>query len=251
MDKVDILYIVGKGFSEWDNNELRYSLRSLAKYGKNIRRVYVCGYCPYWLNKEEVTCIPLKDETENKHYNILTAIEYSVHNSDIGEFFLYSSDDHYYVQPTDFATYPVYWRGYELPEELQGKRWYDITMKSTHDVLAAFGLPTHFYAWHGNTWYCKSLFLQQRMELLRRLSKTMPEACDPACLMLNYWKAVSPETMPTEIARADFKISAHNEAEIEQLSMTKEVLSTTDAVREGMRRWLEKRFPHRCKYERE
>lgn len=43
---MDILYIVGKGRSLCDNKELRYSLRSLAKYGKNIDRIFVAGYCP-------------------------------------------------------------------------------------------------------------------------------------------------------------------------------------------------------------
>lgn len=248
----DILYVVGKGFSEWNDNELRYSLRALAKNGVNVGRVFVVGYCPYWLNTDEVICLPLKDKTENKHLNILEAIEYAIADGRIGEQFLYSSDDHYYVQPTDFDAYPVYWRGYDLPSDIPDKpRWYDITMKSTHDVLAAFGLPLRFYAWHGNTWFNTRLWKQQRMKLLRVLAKTMPECCDPHCLMLNYWRAVEPKTMPKNVSREDSKISwANGMGTIEDAVKAKEVISSTDVVSGDLRTWLQKQFPKKCKYER-
>ena len=248
---MDILYIVGKGFSEWNDNELRYSLRSIAKNGQNVRRVYVCGYTPFWLNLDEVTLLPLRDPQDgNKHYNILRAIEYAVENSDISDHFLYSSDDHYYVQPTDFDNYPVYWRGKDIPSE-GGKSWYAKTLKSTHDVLEAFGLPVRMYAWHGNTHFCKSLFLQQRMQLLRRLAQTMPEACEPSCLMLNYWQAVSPKTMPKRIARQDDKVgSCDQSVDIYAMAEKKEVLSSTDAVGVHMREFLMDTFPKKCKYEK-
>ena len=249
----DILYIVGKGFSEWNNNELRYSLRSIAKNGRSIGRVYVCGYCPFWLNEDEVTLLPLRDEPDgNKHYNITRCIDYAIRNSDIGERFLYSSDDHYYVRPTDFETYPAYWRGKEIPTEMSAQpTWYETTLKSTHDVLEAFGLPTRFYAWHGNTWFNTRLWKQTRAELLRRLAATMPEACDPTCLMLNYWQAVEPATMPQAVERKDGKIgTAHTLEEIDQAAKAKEVLSTTDVVAGAMREWLQREFPNPCKYER-
>lgn len=248
----DILYIVGKGFSDWRNNELRYSLRSIAKNGRNVGRVFICGFVPYWMNTNNVVALPLQDETNNKHYNILRAIEHAVYNSDISKRFLYSSDDHYYTQPTDFDKYPVYWRGNDLPATMPDKpRWYDVTLKSTHDCLAAFGLPTCMFAWHGNTWYDTELFKQQRMVLLRRLAQTMDEACEPACLMLNYWLATDPDSMPRMIVRKDGKISAQTLAEIDKAARAKEVLSTTDAVAADMRTWLQRTFDKPCIYERE
>ena len=56
---MDILYVIGKG-SEWNNNELRFSLRSIAKYGKNIDRVFIVGYKPDFVS-DEVTFIPCDD----------------------------------------------------------------------------------------------------------------------------------------------------------------------------------------------
>lgn len=249
----DILYIVGKGFSDWRNNELRYSLRSIAKYGKGVGKVVVCGYCPYWLNTDEVLCLPLQDTTTNKHYNITRCIDYAIEHGDLTERFLYSSDDHYYTQPTDFDKYPVYWRGYDLPDTMpEDARWYDITLKSTHDCLQAMGLPTRFYAWHGNTWFNTRLWQQQRMVLLRRLAQTMPEACDPTCLMLNYWSAVEPDSMPEQIVRKDGKVTSADTADkIDKAAKAKEVLTTTDAVGTAMRLWLQQHFNTPCKYERD
>ena len=247
---MDILYVVGKGFSDWNNNELRYSLRSIAKNGKNVGRVFICGYIPGFVNRETVNCLYLRDEGTNKHYNIMRAIEYAVANSDIGPRFLLSSDDHYYVQPTDFDKYPVYWRGKEIAKEQEGNRWYDITMHSTREILDAFGLPAFFYAWHGNTWYDRALFESRRFELIRRLAQTMPEACEPSCLMLNYWRAVSSETMPEHEKIKDGKVSqAATAEEINEMAKAKHVLSTTDVVGSTMRGWLAHEFPDKCKYE--
>ena len=44
MDNMDLLYIVGEGVSKCDYFDLRCSLRSLARYGKNIDRVFVAGF---------------------------------------------------------------------------------------------------------------------------------------------------------------------------------------------------------------
>lgn len=247
---MDILYIVGKGFSDWHNNELRYSLRSIAKYGRNVGRVFIAGYIPYFVNQENVVCLPVKDTTRNKHYNILSAIEYAVEHSDIGERFVYSSDDHYYTRPTDFDKYPVYWRGVELPIEQKNNTWYQRTLHSTRECLEAFGLPTRHYAWHGNTHFCRSLFEQRRMELVRTLAKQLPDCCEPSCLMLNYWEAVSPDTMPKRIKRDDAKLGEAKTAEdIQRIANSREVISSTDAVGNALRYWLEHEYTQPCKYE--
>jgi len=117
-NNVDILYIVGTG-SRWRNNELKYSLRSIAKNGYNINRIFIVGEIPNFVNTESVICIPCNDPTKIKHYNMLYKIDKVIKSTDIGKDnggkFLVSSDDHFYIKPTNFAEYPIYWRGEELP----------------------------------------------------------------------------------------------------------------------------------------
>lgn len=251
---MDILYIVGKGFSEWRDNELRYSLRSIAKNGKNIRKVFVVGYCPYWLNEETVTLLPLRDPVDgNKHANILRAIDYAINNSDIEEHFLISADDHYYVAPTDFDKYPIYWRGEELQTApVKGRdKWYNTTLISTQECLSAMGLPTRMYCWHGNTHFNARLWKQKRMVLLRRLAVTLPEACEPTCLMLNYWQAVEPKTMPKIVERDDWKISVSDTTKsVADKIRRKECVTSTNVVGEALKEFLIREFPNPCKYER-
>lgn len=251
---MDILYVVGKRLSGWNDNELRYSLRSLTKNCAGIGRVFIVGHIPAFVdrNNPDVVCVEFRDPTQNnKHFNILAAIEHVVYHTDISEHFLLSSDDHYYVQPTDFEHYPVYWRGREIPANTDSKRWYDITLNSTREVLDAFGLPAFHYAWHGNTHFNKRLFMQRRFELLRKLTYLMPECCEPSCLMLNYWRAVEPDTMPEHEIIRDGKIGQADTFEnIDAAKAAKHVLTTTDAVGLAMRDWLFREFPKKAKYER-
>ena len=57
--QIDVVYVLGTG-SNWDNNEIRFSLRSLAKNLKGMGRVFVVGERPAFL--QNVIHIPAKDE---------------------------------------------------------------------------------------------------------------------------------------------------------------------------------------------
>ena len=87
--------------------------------------------------------------------------------------------------------------------------------------------------------------------LLRRLAQTMEEACDPTTLMLNYWLAVDPDTMPQMIEREDGKVTPADTLEdVKRKADAKEVISSTDAAGAALRQWLMQEFPKPCKYER-
>jgi hypothetical protein len=87
--------------------------------------------------------------------------------------------------------------------------------------------------------------------LLRRLAQTMPEACDPSCLMLNYWAAVEPATMPRIVKRADSKVGAADTMDdVRKRAQAKEVISSTDVAGAALRTWLQQEFPNTCIYER-
>lgn len=116
---MDILYIVGN-FSKCDDWEFKFSLRSIDKYGKNIGRVFVCGYCPDWLS-DDIIKIPYEVKPYvtdgDKNRNIYKQVIYAVEHSDIGindnGDFLISMDDHYILSNVDFGnTYPHYVRDY-------------------------------------------------------------------------------------------------------------------------------------------
>ena len=52
MTPVDLVYPLNKLCSHWRNQELRYSLRSVEKFVKNYRNIYIIGDKPKYLNGE-------------------------------------------------------------------------------------------------------------------------------------------------------------------------------------------------------
>lgn len=157
---MDILYINGKG-SDCDGFELRCSLRSIEQYGKNVGKVYIVGNCPDWLS-DNVIKLPCEDYNKNtttpypKAQNIAMKLLYAVDNSDIGNVFLVSMDDHFYVSPVDFDTYPYYTKQYadgtdELPEFSANFRFlYNMFLYDCKNRLKELGLPTKYFTLHKN-----------------------------------------------------------------------------------------------------
>ena len=67
---ISVVYPLGTG-SKWQNNELRYSLRSLSKIS-GIGDVFIVGEKPDWVRN--VIHIPCKDVPFRKEYSIYTKI---------------------------------------------------------------------------------------------------------------------------------------------------------------------------------
>ena len=160
---MDILYIVGTG-SKWDNNELRYSLRSIDKYGINVDRVFIVGEKPDFVNGE-VVHIPCADRWSKikKHNNIHQKIAVAMGTGLLNDHFLISSDDHFYCKPTDFDAYPVYYRELEIPTSVpEGVKpnsyWYSLF--ETRRFLLGKGLPIYQTNPHANTHIDKNLWMQ-------------------------------------------------------------------------------------------
>ena len=143
---MDVLYIVGKG-SRWNNNELRYSLRSIEKHGHNIGRVFLVGE-PFSFLSDEVTQIYCYDKFGPcyAHKNIEYKIQYAISTGLLPEHFLIASDDHFYIKDVDFDNYPVYYKNktipYSIPSGIKpNPYWYSIF--ETRKFLLKKGLPIY------------------------------------------------------------------------------------------------------------
>jgi hypothetical protein len=98
----DVVYVVRPGD---DNEELRYSLRTLRNlpHGK----VWIAGYCPTWVS-EDVRRIPVakqRDRNVSAKANLRAACEHP----EVSEQFVYMNDDFFVMQPLDHL--PVMHRG--------------------------------------------------------------------------------------------------------------------------------------------
>lgn len=192
---MDILYIVGTG-SLCDDLELRSSLRSIATFGRNVGKVYVAGHCPAWLS-EKVTKIPCGDiyrHTPTTHgernANVLSKMLKAIDTSDIGEEFLVSFDDHFYVRPVDFDNYPYYVRDIggqgtgELPRHHDGETLYRKLLADTREYLEHHDLPTLNFALHRNMHVSRRAVSEARALLDEIVRKAIP--CDRFVLIGNW-----------------------------------------------------------------
>ena len=239
---MDILYTLGKG-SAWQDNELRYSLRSVEKYGKNVGRIYIVGdWCPGFVNRDKVTFIKCAQPYSDKFKNILYSIVYACENSDIAEEFLLSSDDHFYMQPTDFDNYPYWLKAEDLPSRdcITG---YKRNLWETRCLLQKHGYGTANYAQHCNTHFVKSVLLAHK-DIIEESYK-LYKGVEATCLMLNILMKERP-----------FKFTVREDCKIHEVTpgMTEEIkqrdcFSISDRVITAVGPILKEEFQETCQYE--
>jgi hypothetical protein len=138
---MDLLYILGKG-SQFHNEELRYSLRSLERFGKNIDRLILVGEKPNFLDYSKVVHLPFKEEGV-KDYRIASKILHACTTGTIAGDFLFCNDDFFFQKPFDCNAFPYYRKG----QLLYGKAVtaYQCHLEVTRDYLISQNKPTlHF-----------------------------------------------------------------------------------------------------------
>lgn len=106
---MDLLYILGKG-SKWENNELRYSLRSIEKHLSGVGSVYLIGEKPEWI--KNVHHIPFEDKKAVcKQSNIMRKIYEGTKQSGLSSDFIFMNDDHYLLQNFDVSEMKFWYDG--------------------------------------------------------------------------------------------------------------------------------------------
>ena len=106
MKNIDLLYILNNS-SRWNNNEIRYSLRSL-KNVRNKGRIFICGYLPPFINEEKVVHIPAEDISKNKLKNAVHKIKTACLGKDekkISDDFILMNDDFFFLKKVDSIKY--------------------------------------------------------------------------------------------------------------------------------------------------
>jgi hypothetical protein len=105
---MDVVYILGKG-SVWQDNEIRYSLRSIYKNLIDLDNVYIIGEKPPWVkNINHISCPdPYPIKWKNGYYKIKKACEIP----DLSNDFLLMNDDFFIMKKILAKNYPYYYNG--------------------------------------------------------------------------------------------------------------------------------------------
>ena len=257
---MDILYVYGN-CNKCDDFELKCSLRSIAKYGKNVDRIFIVGYCPDWLSNNVIKIPYDIDYSLPKNKNIYTQILHAINNSDIGVNnngdFLISMDDHFYLKDTDFNNYPIYIKDYKkrkyrynLPfevEESYGHVGYQQILVNTYEVCVNNNLLTLNCVPHRNTHLNRYKVLEMNEINDYIINRDTPEI-EGLCVAINYSLTYYPQKFEIikdfksdNIQRICYDILVNN---IDVFSINKCELNSV------MYNFLNDLYPFKCKYEK-
>lgn len=166
MIMIDLVYTLGKG-STWNDNELRYSLRSVEKHLKNFRNIYIVGECPDWLIKQSksegayvdgIIHVPV-DDSGHASWNIANKLLHACALDELSQKFLFMNDDFFFLKDVDAPTYPYYYDRYISNHlRIYKVNWYNNYIQATNAELQENGLPTKYFDIHNPIIYDKDLF---------------------------------------------------------------------------------------------
>lgn len=159
---MDIVVTLGTG-SKWQDNELRYALRSVQQYLQGWYNIVVVGECPEWL--QNVKHIPSADVSQyNKEKNIFEKICAACELEELTDNFMFMNDDHFFCHGYDIYELPNYHRE-ELEPAYKLKPagdTYRIALKNTDMALKKARKNTLHYDVHTPIIYNRHNFLQLR-----------------------------------------------------------------------------------------
>ena len=237
MNQIDVLYILGDG-SLYGNVELRYSLRSLDKFGKNVGRVFITGECPDFVDKSKVTFLPELD-IGRPMINHWWKVDQTFRKTDIGDRALLMYDDIFFCKPVDLANYPWRWKS-KLPEEMpEGE--YRRCLYNAEKWLSDHFLPVLNYENHIPCIYEKDKFLELEKEYEELKLYDSPMAV--RSVYANRFVAKSEQ-------QDDLKIKAYVD-NLDKLIANRDCFSIASDCYEGpVEEWLKKTFPERSRWEK-
>lgn len=244
---MNILYVVGTG-SKWSNNELRFSLRSIAKYGQNIDRVFIVGNKPDFVSNE-VGYLPCDDPYGAKHKNIHYKMRNAIRELPLGDHFLISSDDHFYIQDVDFNNYPVYCKESEIPTRLQKGHLvtnYWRSLFETRELLMRNRLPIYQTNPHCNTHIDVQLWRANKH--IFKEAYLLPHGGEINCVMGNLMIAHGAKPTPYVDCKVKYFDSIKG---LKDMLQDKHCFSIgNEAIQCGIGTLLNELFPDKCKYEK-
>lgn len=236
-DNLDIVYIVRPGE---ENEELRYSLRSVAKNFPH-RKIFIAGYKPTWISSE-VEWIPV-NQSGNKYSNAEANWVAAMQDKRITPDFVLFNDDFFIMQPIDELK--NYHRGdlADIIAEYHAKQpgsAYSQNMTRTSNMLKRLGVEKpKSYALH-----IPMIMNREKRQLLCKIAPLVnPNGKDYQMRTLygNFYRIGGTQTKDVKISN---KFNVPKKADI--------FLSTLDgSFRDGkVGTYIKNTFQEKCRYEK-
>lgn len=228
---LDIVYCVK---DEPDNEELRYSLRSLCNIPH--RFVWIYGGCPKWLNHGTVKCMELSQKLPTKWDNTRYLLGKIAQNPSISENFIWFNDDFFVTKPIKKLGYwydgTLHSRGNRTIRNGEYSQWGTRVILTGDELAKNNKLPLNYEL------HLPIIFNREKLAVVLKL---YDEQCLPRSLYCNHWQVVSHP-------RADVKV----ENVLTRLSNDVSYCSTDDLTfgKGNIGKELRNIFSQPCKYEK-
>jgi hypothetical protein len=239
---MDIVYILGNG-SQWDDNELRYSLRSLEKHFKH-RNVFIVGVLPKWL--QNIIHIDIQDSfpypNGGKLKNAVRKIRAACKNKRLSNDFVLMNDDFFFLRDcSEIKPFSLGTIQESLDRHKTKKGYYYKALFGTMNVLQRSGiLEPLSYNVHYPFVYNKEKFLRLTAQV-----DWLRIAYSWRTVYGNIFKIGSDKRLDTKIHNPeDFKEFLKIENEFDFISTTDRV-----ALNSNFQDWIAARFPNKSIYE--
>ncbi len=259
LHSMDIAYVIGTG-SKWQNNELRYSLRSIDRYGQGLGEVYIIGdELPDFIEPSSVRFLQVKDAAPGRpQYNCALKIRHLFENTDVDRFLL-SSDDHFFIRPVCFDRWPLHYKGKEMPSDDTkgvGDARYTRAMADTRRFMERHRLDLRYWEGHTNKLYTRAAWEYLTAgEIGEDFFRTMEAAKYGICVNSPMQAVVyQQEAVYMKVGvcqRKDVKLRHLNTPEDWELLKDTESFSIYDsAINTGVAGLLQVLFPDKCRFEK-
>lgn len=204
-----LLYIVGTG-TKHDNVELRWSLRSVAKFARGVTRIVVAGTPPEWLS-DDVERFEYRQHLGRTNRNIpdtaLAAIKVLGLTGDV----VLAYDDCILTAETDFGRLPLLCRGWSLPKETSSDNGYFKALVETRRFLLDHELPCIDFEQHAFKVFSADAIMR-RFGLVRKSIDESAYGVTADCLFVNLTLAEDPRRQIE--FRQDLKLRKMTEADL-------------------------------------
>lgn len=245
-NKIDVVYVLGTG-SNWQNNELRLSIRSVAENLKDMGSVFVVGEDPGFLKYVTHVYYPDDFENNNADANIINKLLHICELGKLSENFLVMADDSFILSPVKAANIPHYTKG-DLKNFNQRPGYFNVNiwrqrLGRTKDILIMNKLST----WHFD---CHLPFIVNKKKFVEIFKRF-----DYASFIGYTWKSIygnAAMVHPELLKSMDYSIFLkYTDQELQRRLSHFPFMSVNDGgLTENVKAWLQNRFPNPCKFEK-
>lgn len=238
---MDLVYVLKNTPTEWADNEIRYSLRSLDKYGSGYDRIFIIGGKPSFLDYDKIIHLEHVDNYHVVEYNVFRKLVYLSENTDITDNFILFNDDFYLLQEMDLSKMPYYYKRERIAVKYKCSNTFNDMAVLTRQFLLKYKKTIYDFKPHYPIIYNKQK-LKELEQLYKLAFKTSPLGLSLRDLYGNW------HNVPHKIFKNENKMMGRN-VDVNEFVKNLDLFSSGNVITESEMNFLINKYPNKSKWE--